>query len=60
MTDKHLRQSGSAEDSERMIADLRETGHISPGDWNRYPKRVSFVKCTFTQILVMSIARENL
>ena len=60
MTDKHLPQSGSAEDRERMIADLREAGHsISTGDWNRYPKRVSFVKSTLTQRLMMSIAREN-
>lgn len=59
MTDKHLRQSGSAEDRERMIADLREAGHISTGDWNRYSERVSFVKCTLTQMLVMSIARET-
>ena len=59
VTDKHLRQSGSAEDRERMIADLREAGHISTGDWNRYSERVSFVKCTLTQMLVMSIARET-
>lgn len=51
MTDKHLRQSGSAKDRERMIADLREAGHsISTGDWNRYSKRVSFVKSTFTHV----------